>query len=191
MRGVFSEKVQDARVSISEGYFDHVQVEDSWADIIVIAQAFHWCADYDKAVQEFNRILKPHGTLALIWNLEDREAAQWVAQLRDAVEQHELGTPQFRLGLWRQLYAAPSFLDYFNTAEETSWSYCIPNSVVTVIYRVLTQSYIAVLPNDEKDKVVQDIKVILEEGRDLVWRDRSQHVLEYPYTTLVVTATKK
>lgn len=35
-------------------------------------QAFHWCPDYDKAVAEFARVLKPEGIVAFIWNLEDR-----------------------------------------------------------------------------------------------------------------------
>ena len=38
-------------------------------------QAFHWCPDYEKAAQEFARVLKPQGTLAFIWNLEDRYVA--------------------------------------------------------------------------------------------------------------------
>jgi len=87
---VFSRTVpQDGRISIAEGYFDAVKVEDGWADLVVIAQvrignidkrvvflisfqAFHWCPDYDAAAAEFSRILKPTGSVALIWNLEDR-----------------------------------------------------------------------------------------------------------------------
>ena len=28
--------------------------------------------DFDSALKEFSRIMKPHATLALIWNMEDR-----------------------------------------------------------------------------------------------------------------------
>ena len=38
-------------------------------------EAFHWCPDYEKAALEFARVLKPQGTLAFIWNLEDRFVA--------------------------------------------------------------------------------------------------------------------
>jgi nuclear pore complex protein Nup133 len=75
MRKVFSDRTKDPRVSTAEGFFDHVPVEDHWADVIIIAQAFHWCPDYEKAAQEFNRVLKSGGTLAMIWNLEDRYGA--------------------------------------------------------------------------------------------------------------------
>jgi hypothetical protein len=120
-----------------------------------------------------------------------REAAQWVAQLRDLIERHERGSPQFRLGLWRQLYKAPSFLNYFSPAEERSWSYSLPGSADIVAARASSKSYIAILPDDVKESVIDDVRRILEEGRDLVWKDRSQGLFEYPYTTLVVTAVKK
>jgi len=58
------------------------------------AQAFHWVGkDGESAIRDIARVLKPNGTLALIWNFEDR-SVPWVAQLRDAYEQHEAGTPQ-------------------------------------------------------------------------------------------------
>lgn len=92
MREVFSKTVKDDRVSVSEGFFHETGVEDGWADLVVIAQvrnlriyvdfaslaiqAFHWCPDYDAASAEFDRVLKSSGTLAFIWNLEDRWAPE-------------------------------------------------------------------------------------------------------------------
>jgi hypothetical protein len=38
MRGTFSTKVQDPRVSTYEGTFDCTGVEAGWADLVVIAQ---------------------------------------------------------------------------------------------------------------------------------------------------------
>ena len=90
MRAVFAEKTKDDRVTVAEGTFERVDAEDNWADLVVVAQvgpfrplawepkvehwsqAFHWCPDYERAAQEFARVLKPRGTLAFIWNLEDR-----------------------------------------------------------------------------------------------------------------------
>jgi hypothetical protein len=40
----------------------------------------------------------------LIWNLEDGKKAKWVAQNRDAYESYEAGTPQYRLGLWKEMF---------------------------------------------------------------------------------------
>ena len=72
MREQFAKTVHDARVSAAEGTFDRTGVPDGWADVVIVAQAFHWCPDYNKASIEFARVLKPGGIVALIWNLEDR-----------------------------------------------------------------------------------------------------------------------
>jgi SAM-dependent methyltransferase len=92
MRAVFDKFVRDERVSCQEGSFVNTGIPDHSADLVVVAQvrgslylnphvsqcrshpfqAFHWCPDYDAAAAEFSRILKPHGLVALIWNLEDR-----------------------------------------------------------------------------------------------------------------------
>ena len=72
MREVFASTVHDSRVTVAEGTFDTTGVPDASADAIIIAQAFHWCPDYNKAFIEFARVLKPGGIVALIWNLEDR-----------------------------------------------------------------------------------------------------------------------
>ena len=38
MRAVFAEKTEDDRVTVAEGTFEKVDAEDSWADLVVIAQ---------------------------------------------------------------------------------------------------------------------------------------------------------
>jgi SAM-dependent methyltransferase len=94
MRSVFSQQVKDDRVTVAEGTFIATGIADNWADLVVIAQvcgfflqllmqlilpqAYHWCPDYDAASAEFSRILKPNGTVAYIWNLEDRSVIDLV-----------------------------------------------------------------------------------------------------------------
>lgn len=38
MREVFSKSVNDERVTVTEGTFDTTNVEDGWADLVVVAQ---------------------------------------------------------------------------------------------------------------------------------------------------------
>ncbi|PCH38048.1 S-adenosyl-L-methionine-dependent methyltransferase [Wolfiporia cocos MD-104 SS10] len=191
MREVFTKTVTDERVTVAEGTFDTTGVEDGWADLVVVAQAFHWCPDYDKASAEFARILKPNGIVAVIWNLEDRDGAAWVAQLRDRIEGHEQGTPQFRLGLWRATFSTPSYTRLFESPEERTWSYTLPGTRDIVINRALSKSYVAVLSPDEKEKVVKDINAILDRKDGLVWTDEEKGIFEYPYGTFVVVWKKK
>ncbi|MCZ6572230.1 MAG: class I SAM-dependent methyltransferase [Planctomycetota bacterium] len=45
-------------------------LEDACCDLVLCAQAFHWFGR-DAALEEFRRILRPGGRMALIWNLRD------------------------------------------------------------------------------------------------------------------------
>lgn len=49
------------------GAAEATKLADQSTDLITVAQAFHWF-DLDKARKEFERILKPAGHTALIWN---------------------------------------------------------------------------------------------------------------------------
>ncbi|KAJ7774559.1 S-adenosyl-L-methionine-dependent methyltransferase [Mycena maculata] len=192
MRDVFSKAVSDERVSIAEGTFQQTTTEDGWADLVVVAQAFHWCPDYARASEEFGRLLKPGGVLALIWNLEDRDAAKWVANVRDRIEVYENGTPQYRLGLWRQAFDTPTYQKAFESPQEYSTGlYALSATVDTVVDRACSKSYIAILPEDEKSKVRKDLAVMLENDLEKVWINESEGFFEYPYKTTVVIARKK
>jgi ubiquinone/menaquinone biosynthesis C-methylase UbiE len=192
MRDQFAKTINDRRVSQSEGTFDNLPgVPDNSADILIVAQAFHWCPNYASAIQEFARVLKPGAPVALVWNLEDREAVAWIAQLRDRIEKHEEGTPQFRLELWRAAFEQPNYKDLFEAPTEKQWPYIIPGTAEITIGRACSKSYIAILPEDKKKQVQEDIKAILDRGDDMKWIDREQGVFEYAYRSYVVVFKKK
>lgn len=119
-----------------------------------------------------------------------RDGAGWVAQLRDRIERHENGTPQFRLNLWRATFDTPSYKQFFKPQEEEVWSYHLLGTQEIVIDRACSKSYVAVLPDDQKTQVVEDIKAILTKGDGLVWTDSEKGEFEYPYKTWVVIAKK-
>ncbi|CCV00114.1 unnamed protein product [Malassezia sympodialis ATCC 42132] len=63
----------ESRVWAAEGAFDDFQA-GTGNDLVVIAQAWHWCPDFDAALRHIAASLRPGGVLALLWNLEDRDA---------------------------------------------------------------------------------------------------------------------
>ncbi|KAA1471133.1 S-adenosyl-L-methionine-dependent methyltransferase [Dentipellis sp. KUC8613] len=190
MREVFAKSVTDERVTIKEGFFDNTGVPDGQVDLIVIAQAFHWCPDFDAAAVEFSRILKPDGIVALIWNLEDREVAEWVGQVRDCVESYEQGAPQFRLGLWRKVFNE-TYEKLFEPPVEKVWDYLLPGTLEIVTNRAFSRSYVAIQTDDVKAKIKTDIQAIVERGDGKKWIDEANGVFEHPHKTYVVIMNKK
>jgi ubiquinone/menaquinone biosynthesis C-methylase UbiE len=72
-------KVQH-KVDIRAGTATEIPVPDGVADAIIVAQAFHWFST-DEALTEFARVLKPGGSLGLIWNFYDRDhLPEWQLQ---------------------------------------------------------------------------------------------------------------
>ncbi|KAG2144798.1 hypothetical protein BD769DRAFT_1597756 [Suillus cothurnatus] len=55
MRDVWMKTINDKRSPIVKGTLENTGVEDGWADLINIAQAFHWCPNYGKASVELRR----------------------------------------------------------------------------------------------------------------------------------------
>ena len=54
------------------------------------------------SLKELHRVLRPGGSLCLIWNMED-EGEPLVAALRAVYERYDEGIPQYRLGVWKQV----------------------------------------------------------------------------------------
>jgi ubiquinone/menaquinone biosynthesis C-methylase UbiE len=62
-----------------KGTAENIPLPDQSMDVITVAQAWHW-VDVERATAEAARVLKPGGTLGLIWNRRD-ERVPWVQRL--------------------------------------------------------------------------------------------------------------
>jgi SAM-dependent methyltransferase len=77
MRGAFVAALPG--VEVLPGTAEALPVADSSFDMVAAGQAFHWF-EPESALPEFARVLRPHGTLSVIWNVRD-ESVPWVAEL--------------------------------------------------------------------------------------------------------------
>lgn len=63
-----------AGIDARDGLADRTGLPDASADIVTSFQAFHWFANA-AAVQEFLRVTRPGGRVALVWNVRDEQDA--------------------------------------------------------------------------------------------------------------------
>ncbi|GAA5942171.1 class I SAM-dependent methyltransferase [Sporobolomyces koalae] len=169
--------------SIEDGLFDKIPVADTTADLVVVAQAFHWVGkDGESSIRDIARVLKPQGTLALIWNFEDR-SVPWVAQLRDAYEQHEAGTPQARLGWWKSVFDTQFYQDTYEPPQIEKYHRELPTTEQGVVDRILSKSYITALDEAEQDRIAHEMRQIVQRGQGKQWIEKEQGTFHYPYNT--------
>ncbi|QIX00126.1 hypothetical protein AMS68_005643 [Peltaster fructicola] len=113
-------------VAVRPGTAAKIDVPDESIDAVLVAQAFHWFASMD-TLKELHRILKPHGMLGMIWNIEDYNAPQshkattaWEGKLNDLICRYprrcaighnsrfagtfEDNEPRFRHEKWRDVF---------------------------------------------------------------------------------------
>ncbi|MFJ2280318.1 methyltransferase domain-containing protein [Pseudomonas sp. NPDC087803] len=154
---------------------------DASVDAVVCAQAFHWFATAE-ALSEIARVLKPGGRLGLIWNLRDTQVS-WVPKLDAIVNALEGDTPRYYTGQWRQAFPHPAFgalqLQQFHHGHTGS-----PEDVI--FNRVRSTSFIAALPQAQRDKVDEQIRALIAAEPAL----RGRHVLTVPYETAAYVAVK-
>ncbi len=79
---------EDPCFSAVDGTAENTQLPGRSVDAIIAGQAFHWF-DRDKARQEFGRILKPGGVVALIWN-ERLTASEFEEEYDELIVRHAI-----------------------------------------------------------------------------------------------------
>lgn len=99
------------------GQSERTGLDENNVDLITAAQAFHWF-DQSKTKIEFERILKPGGRLALIWNQRDTE--------------HEF--QQHYESLLREKIPEYAHVTHRNIDDESIRSFCHPRQVVKTTY---------------------------------------------------------
>ncbi len=77
-----------------QGTAEATGLTDSAFDVVSVAQAWHWC-DPLAASTEIARILRPQGTLGLVWNQLDTDVP-WVHRLSRIMHAGDVHKPGFR-----------------------------------------------------------------------------------------------
>jgi SAM-dependent methyltransferase len=142
-------------------------------DALVAAQAWHWF-DHDRAIAEAGRVLHGGGALGLVWNARDRTES-WVDAVWTIMDRVEKHAPWRDHENWRD--SAFRGMPGFGELERAEFRHRQSSTLDGVVRRVASVSHVAVLPDRERRKVLDEVRAVLATHPDVAGRE----TVEIPY----------
>lgn len=157
MRGVLCARGHKGPVLAAAA--EQLPFADASLDLVTVAQAFHWF-EHDRAIEELRRALRVRGRLAMIWNARDRSTA-WVDAVWSIMDRVEKRAPWRDHENWRDraFTNMPGFSE-LTVAEFRHEQRATPDDVVA---RIASVSHVAVLGDDERRAVLDEVRSILSD----------------------------
>lgn len=169
-------------VRVLAGTAEAIPLAGESVDAVVVAQAFHWFQG-EAALREIQRVLRPGGRLGLIWNARD-ESADWVAGLSAILDPYAGDAPRYASGRWREAFAAT---ERFDPLQARQFAHAQEASPEIVQARVASTSFIAALPDAERQNVLRQVDVLLQAHR----LTSGQATVALPYRTDVYWCARR
>lgn len=173
-------------VAVTAGTAEATGLPDGCADAVVAAQSWHWFEE-GAALAEVERLLRPAGALALVWNTYDT-SVPWVRDFQDIyfrLAPSDLPSPPLTSALgdagpgggWRKAFEARTA--GWGEMSERHWPNPYSTTVADVVERMMSSSHIAVLDPDAQARVRAEVEAVLG-AHDAT---RVSGAIEMPYTT--------
>jgi ubiquinone/menaquinone biosynthesis C-methylase UbiE len=148
-----------AGVRAIEGTAEAIPLASASADAVTVGQAFHWF-DGDAALAEIHRVLRPGGSLALLWNVRRMEDPIHAA-IEELVAPYYEGVPRHRQGKWRDAFERTSLFGPMEQAEFPNEQQLDPEGLAD---RFGSTSVIAALPDAERRDLLDRIRAFAKGG---------------------------
>lgn len=179
MREQFRRAVPD--VSLVAGIAEMLPLRNATVDAVVAAQAFHWF-DVPRAMDEMRRVLRPDGTVGLLWNLRD-ESVDWVRQATEILNRYDARGPRYRSGVWREAWnRTPGF----TPLEKQSFSFVQRLGRDAALDRFTSISFIASLEGARYREAHSSLRTLLDTHPQTAARTE----ITLPYQCEVYTARR-
>jgi SAM-dependent methyltransferase len=169
MLEILERRVPEAE--LREGTAEATGLASDCADAVAVAQAFHWF-DGPAALAEIDRLLRPQGRLALLWNVRDLDHPTQRA-VEDLLAPRRGSTPSHRSGRWRESLERTTL---FRPLAARNFPNLEVLDAEGLVSRVESTSFIARLPSAERADVREQV---------LRLAFRLPERFPFPYTTEV------
>jgi SAM-dependent methyltransferase len=149
MRENLAAAVPDARVLT--GTAEEIPLPDNSVDAITVAQAWHW-VDPERATAEAARVLRPGGTLGLIWNRRD-DRVDWIVRLTEVMGSAEVEVMDMStVAIGPPFGATESFI--------TDWAR--PMDVDLLVEMAASRSYVITATPRRRREILEGVRRVVE-----------------------------
>lgn len=168
-------KIVHPEVQIQQAFSHQILLNSNSIDAILCAQSFHWFANFE-TLTEIHRLLKPNGSLGLVWNQRD-ESVDWVKALADFIQQFESDTPRFHSQEWQNVFEQQNLFDFIGKQAFVQYQVGTVEDVVSD--RLLSTSFIAAMPLNQQLQLKQKFEDIVYQYTEKMPQDQ----IAFPYIT--------
>ena len=159
-----------------------IPLAEASVDGVIAAQAFHWF-DPRAATAEVARVLRPGGSVALIWNRRDERVA-WMRELTRLLDGLAGDAPRYKSGLWRSGFDESGA---FEPLALRTWPHRGAAGRSVVLDRVASMSFVAALAEAPRAALLADVERLLDTHPDTQGRDN----VALPYVTELFTTRRR
>jgi SAM-dependent methyltransferase len=160
------------------GSAEEIPLPDGSVDAVLVGHAFHWFGP--KALDEMARVLRPGGTVALLWNLRD-DSVDWVERIGALIAQGAQDSTRFESPVPYAGHAA------LTDPVRQTFAHTQRIDRAGLLALAGTRGYVLALPEDERRAVFAEIAGLLDTHPALAGRDE----LDLPYVTEVWRGTRR
>lgn len=146
-------------VAAFPGTAEKIPFDNHFFDVVTVAQAFHWF-NYELAVNEIARVLRPGGRLILVWNLRDEMGASWVSRLSEILDRYENGVPRFKTMRWKSGFQQNS--SPLTELVHRTFNFEQVGDLEMMRDRVASISFIASLPIEERNVALSEMDAVFK-----------------------------
>ncbi|MGZ6645839.1 MAG: class I SAM-dependent methyltransferase [Solirubrobacteraceae bacterium] len=139
-----------------DGTAEAMPLPDDSADAVTVGQAFHWF-DGPRALVEIERVLRPGGALALVWNRRPSERSALHAAISEMIAPYRGDAPAHASGAWREAFAGREL-------TERRFEFTQRLDADGLADRVGSTSFVAALDDATREPLLTRVRALAPDG---------------------------